>query len=110
MKFLIKVCNELPDQADNGGQEHLVHYLFDTLRGPSQHDRPASRPSSAPVLSRDGFQSCSKGGVSSEQRLVRLRSVLRGTRPLFLRSGLLGFLGFPLSPSLLACRHFVEAR
>ena len=39
-------------QVDNGRQTHLVHLLFDCLRSPSQHDRPASRPSPAPILTR----------------------------------------------------------
>jgi hypothetical protein len=100
---------EGPAQADKGRQAHLAHYLFDSLRGPSQHDRPASRLSPAQVLSGDGFQSCSKGGVSGEQRWLRLRSLPRGARPLFLCSRLLAFLGFPTSPSLLGSRHFFEA-
>jgi hypothetical protein len=103
------VVPEAPAQADNGWQAHLVHYLLDSLRGPSQHDRPASRPSPAPVLSWDGFQNCSKGGVSGEQQWLRLRSLPRGARPLPLRSGLLAFLGLPLAPpSLLGSRHFFE--
>ena len=79
------VLPETPAQADNGRQAHLVHYLFDSLRGPSQHDRPASRPSPAPVLSRNrnGSQSSSKG-VSGEQQWLRLCSLPRGARPLLL--------------------------
>jgi hypothetical protein len=38
------VVPEAPAQADNGWQAHLVHYLFDSLRGASQHVGPASRP------------------------------------------------------------------
>ena len=54
---------------------------------------------------------CSKGGVSGEQqRWLRLRSLPRGARPLLLRSRLLAFVGFPLSPSLLGNKHFFEAR
>ncbi len=83
---------EAPAQADNGRQAHLVLYLFDSLRGPSQHDRPASRPSPAPVLSGDGFQSCSKG-VSGEQQWLRLRSLTRGARPLLLLIIFLASLG-----------------
>jgi hypothetical protein len=33
-----------PAQADNGRQAHLVHYLFESLRRPSQHDCPACHP------------------------------------------------------------------
>jgi hypothetical protein len=77
------VVPEAPAQADNGRQAHFVNYLLDFLRGASQHDRPASRPSPAPVLCRNGFQSCSKG--VSGKHLV--------------------FLCFPLSPSLLGRRE-----
>jgi hypothetical protein len=82
---------EAPAQADNGWQAHLAHYLFDSLRRPPQHDRPVSRPSPAPVLSRDGSQS-SRKGVSGEQRCLRRGSLTRGARPLCLRCGLLAFL------------------
>jgi hypothetical protein len=96
------VVPEAHAQEDNGRQAHLVHYLFDFLRGPSQHDRPASRPSPAPVLSRDGFQSCSKGGVSGEQQRLRLRSLPRGARPLLLRSDCLPCTVSPFPPACLA--------
>jgi hypothetical protein len=58
---LSQADNGLVDQADNGRQENLVHLLFHSLRGPSEHDRPANRPSPAPIVRRDRFQSCSKG-------------------------------------------------
>jgi len=99
------VVPEAPAQADNGRQTHPVHYLFDSLRGPSQHDRPASRSSPAPVLSRDGSQSCSKG-VSGEQRWLRRPSLTRGARPLLLRSRLLAFLCC-VSPLSLLSNAFV---
>ncbi len=69
------VVPEDPVQADNGIHAHLVHYILDSLRGPSQHDRPARRPSPESVL-RNGFQSCSKGDVNSEQPWLRLRTLL----------------------------------
>ncbi len=47
------VVPEAPAQADNGRQAHLVHYLFYSVRGTSQHDRPASCPSPAPVVGRE---------------------------------------------------------
>ncbi len=47
---IVGVVPDAPDQVDNGRHSHLVHYLFDSLRGPSQHDRPASCPSPAPVV------------------------------------------------------------
>jgi hypothetical protein len=90
-KAPLRESPEPPAQADNGRKAHLVDYLFDFLRGPSQHDRPASHPSPAPVVSRDGFQSSSEG-VSDEQRWLRLRSLPRGACPLLLRSRLLAFL------------------
>jgi hypothetical protein len=62
-----------------------------------------------PVLIGDGFQSCSKGGVSGEQSWLRLRGLLRGARPLLLLIICLAFLGFPLSPSLFGSRHSFEA-
>ncbi len=102
------VVPEAPAQADTGRQPHLVHYLFDCLRRPSQHDRPASRPSPAPVLTKDGFQSCRKGGVSGEQRWLRLRSLPRGARPLLVRSRLLVLFCCPF-PGLLASKHFFGA-
>ena len=44
------VVPEAPAQTDHGRQAHLVQFLFDSLRGPPQHDRPASRQSLAPVF------------------------------------------------------------
>ncbi len=76
------VVPEAPAQADNGRQAHLVDCLFDSLRGHSQHDRPASRPSPAPVVSWNGFQSCNKE-VRGEQQWLR-RRLTRGARPLLL--------------------------
>jgi hypothetical protein len=43
-----------------------------------------------------------------EQRWLSLRSLPRAARPVLLRTILLAFLGFPLSPSLLGSRHFFE--
>ena len=103
------VVPEAPAPADKGRQAHLVQYLFDSLQGPSQPDRPSSRPSPAPVLSKNGSQSCNKG-VSGEQQWLRLRSLPLGARPLLLRRTLLAFLGFPLSPACLAAEiNFFES-
>jgi hypothetical protein len=54
------IVPEGPAQVDNGRQSYFVYLFFDSLRRPSQYDRPVSRPSPAPVLNRDGPQSCSK--------------------------------------------------
>ena len=81
------VVPEAPAQTDNGSQAHLVHCLFDFLRGPSQHDRPVSRPSPGPVLSGDGFQSCSKG-VRGEQRWLCFCGLPRVWGPLVLGGSL----------------------
>ena len=61
---------EAPAQADNDWQAHLVHYLFDALRGHSERDRPVCRPSPAPVLSRDDRQSCTKGYLEMHQAVI----------------------------------------
>jgi hypothetical protein len=53
---IVGVVPEAPAQSDNGRQSHFVHYLFDSLRGPSQHDRPAVR-SSTPSDVSSGFTS-----------------------------------------------------
>ncbi len=62
--------SEAPAQADNGRQAHLVHYLFDSLRCPSQHDRPARRPSPGPVLSRNGSRAATKASAASSNGCV----------------------------------------
>ncbi len=70
---------------------HLVHYLFDSLRGPSQYARPVSRQSPAPVVGRKGSQSFSKT-VFGEQRWLCRQSLTRGACPLLVRHRLLVFL------------------
>ncbi len=52
---IVDVVSEAPDQSDNGDgwQQYLIHNLFDSLRGPSQHDRPYRHPSPVPVVSWD---------------------------------------------------------
>ena len=55
------VAPEVSAQAYTDKQAHLAHYLFDFLGRPSQHDRPACRPSPAPAVRGNGSQSCSKG-------------------------------------------------
>jgi hypothetical protein len=66
------VDNSLVDQADNGKQKNLVHLLFHSLRGPSEHDRPASLPSlrqsSGGIVSRSAGKG-PVGGGSSDSRL-----------------------------------------
>jgi hypothetical protein len=47
-------------QVDNDRRDHLVHYFFDSFRGPSHHDRPVSLPSPSPVFSGDGFNRYNK--------------------------------------------------
>ena len=108
-RVFVGVVPEAPAHSDNDSQEHLVHYLFDFLRGPSQHDRPSSRQSPAPVVCRDVFQSSSKG-TSGDQLWLCLCIFLRGGRPipLCIRPSLLGLLGFPLSPSLFGVDNSVN--
>ena len=56
-------------QPDNDRQAHLVHLLFYSLGGPSQNDRPVSRPSPDPIVSWNCFETCNKG--------VRVRFFIR---------------------------------
>ena len=73
-RVIAGVLPEAPAQEDIGRQAHLVHCLFDALRGHSQHYRPVCRPSPAPILSRYCRQSCSEG-VSGE-KLSRIDDIV----------------------------------
>jgi hypothetical protein len=93
-----------PAEADKGRRAHLVHQLFDSLRGHSQHNGPVCRPSPAPILRRYGRQSCSKG-VSGDLGGWLTRRFSRGARLCSVLGSLPGFLRF--SPRLLAAgAHF----
>ncbi len=59
-----------PAEVDNDSQTHLVHYLFDCLRGPSHQDGPVSLPSPGPILHRNTLQRCSKV-VSGEELCLK---------------------------------------
>ncbi len=81
------VCVVAPfSETDHGRQSHLLNFLFYSLRGPCQHDRPARWPSPAPVLSRHGSQNCNKDVFVGEHQWLCLCILRRFSCPLLLCS------------------------
>ena len=50
--------------VNHDGQAHVLDHLFHSLRGHCEHDGPASSPSPAPVVCRNGSKSNSQRGLS----------------------------------------------
>ena len=98
---------EAPAQVDNGKQAHIVHCPFDTLRRPSQHDRPASRPTPGPILFRRyGRQSCSERATGEQlSRVSHLDHIVifhvRLTQPVAVKRQQAVFISSPLRMQLM---------